>query len=235
MCNYEKIYSLAKERPHLKQVLSLYEKVCKFKNEVKGISEVGKILDVFAKIFEVPYEFVSFLRKGIENLETSPLKNPESLDALPLSSESTEEVKRLLFILKKGFYLASKKTGPLPFKDGRCPVCGSPSSLSVIDESNKRYLICTLCETKGETFRIGCNYCLTKDPLKVEMLVDEDEVRVELCKNCKHYIKSFKSDVLVKFEDPFLVDLISLPLDVIAQEKGFMRSSPNVLGILKVN
>ncbi len=229
------INNFKKERPHLEEVLTLYEKLCNFREKVKGASEVEKVLNTFAEVFEVPYEFVDFLKEGIKNLNKDPFEDPACLRELPIEKEKGEEVKRSLFILMKGFYLATeRKNEGHSFEEGKCPVCGSSPSLAMIDEDNRRYIVCTLCETRGKIFRIGCANCLVRDPTQIDLLVDEDEIRVDLCKNCKSYIKSFKADVFAKFRDPFLIDLISLPLDVVAQERGYERKSPNVLGIRKV-
>jgi FdhE protein len=228
------VNSLKKERPHLEEVLNLYEKLLQFKQEVKGASKVEEVLNPFAEVFQVPYEFVSFLKEGIKKLNEDPFDNPMCLKKLPLEKEQGEEVERSLFILMKGFYLASERKGEYSFEEGKCPVCGSAPSLAMIDEDNRRYIVCTLCETRGKIFRIGCANCLVKDPTQIDLLVDEDEIRVDLCKKCKSYIKSFKADVFARFKDPFLIDLISMPLDVVAQERGYERRSPNVLGIKKV-
>ncbi len=228
------ISNLKKERPHLEEVLGLYEKLLQFKEKVKGASKVEEVLGHFAEVFEVPYEFVDFLKEGIKKLNKDPFSNPLCLKELPFEKEQGEEVERSLFILMKGFYLASERKGDYSFEEGKCPVCGSAPSLAMIDEDNRRYIVCTLCETRGNIFRIGCANCLVKDPTQIDLLVDEDEIRVDLCKNCKSYIKSFKADVFARFRDPFLIDLISMPLDVVAQERGYDRKSPNVLGIRKV-
>ncbi|WP_038057415.1 formate dehydrogenase accessory protein FdhE [Thermodesulfobacterium hydrogeniphilum] len=228
------ISNLKKERPHLEEVLNLYEKLLQFKEKVKGASKVEEVLTPFAEIFDVPYEFVDFLKESIKKLNEDPFNNPLCLKDLPLEKEQGEEVERSLFILMKGFYLASERKGEYSFEEGKCPVCGSSPSLALIDEDNRRYIVCTLCETRGKIFRIGCANCLVRDPTQIDLLVDEDEIRIDLCKNCKSYIKSFKADVFDRFRDLFLIDLISLPLDVVAQERGYERKSPNVLGIRKV-
>ncbi|MEM5867760.1 MAG: formate dehydrogenase accessory protein FdhE, partial [Candidatus Aenigmatarchaeota archaeon] len=96
-------------------------------------------------------------------------------------------------------------------------------------------MVCTLCGHREEVTRIGCSYCLHKNPEKIKILVDEDEIRVELCELCKTYIKSFKDEVYRKYKDPNLIDILSLPLDVVAQQRGFIRRSPNAIGVREIS
>jgi len=243
----ELISTLKQEREYLKDVLTLYEKLCNFRKKLEEV-EVKKedeVLEIFGKVFEIPYEFIDVLKNSIKNFKENILKKPFLLNQLPIKDffeQNQDEIERLIFILTKGFYLVSQKnkkeSSDKIFEksngEGKCPICGTPPSLAMIDEENKRYIVCTLCESKIPVFRIGCVNCFTKDPTHIDLLVDEDEIRVDLCKVCKSYIKSFKADVFLKFKDPFLIDLISLPLDVIAQERGYERRSPNVIGLKKL-
>lgn len=117
---------------------------------------------------------------------------------------------------------------------GKCPICGTESSLSMITENNEKIMICPLCEHGGSFFRIGCPYCFNKDSSKIELLLDEEEIRAELCLECNTYIKSFKENHYMKYRDPFLIDLVSLPLDIVVQKRGYIRRSPNIVGLRRI-
>jgi len=95
-------------------------------------------------------------------------------------------------------------------------------------------MICPLCEHGGSFFRIGCPYCFNKDSSKIELLLDEEEIRAELCLECNTYIKSFKENHYMKYRDPFLIDLVSLPLDIVVQKRGYIRRSPNIVGLRRI-
>ncbi|QER42669.1 formate dehydrogenase accessory protein FdhE [Thermodesulfobacterium sp. TA1] len=243
------IDQLKMERPHLEGVLSLYEKVVRFNKDCEKILEnsaptesLDKLLESFGITFEVPYEFISYLKEILGNKGEEVLNNPRELWDLNLSEEKEvpeEEIKRMLFLLSLPLFrkLASERRPNLsPKVNNRCPICGEPYSLSLIDENNKRHFLCSICGYKEEGFRIGCSYCGHRECDKIDLLVDEDEIRVELCKDCKSYIKSFKETIPIylKHPDPYLIDLISLPLEVIAQERDFIRRSPNILGIREI-
>ncbi|PMP68635.1 MAG: formate dehydrogenase accessory protein FdhE [Thermodesulfobacterium geofontis] len=240
------IENLKEERPYLKSPLELYERVLKFnkncekilKNQLQN-SLLDQIIDEFSSIFEIPYEFSSFLKSSILNSGKDPFKEPKIILELPISKEesSKEEIKRTLFILSKPFfkkYRENLKRKKKAEETGRCGVCEEPISLTMIDSNNRRYVVCTVCGNKEEIFRIGCTHCLQRICEKIDLLVDEEEIRVELCKDCKTYIKSFKEEVYLKYKDPYLIDIISLPLDVVAQERGYIRRSPNIIGIKEI-
>lgn len=65
----------------------------------------------------------------------------------------------------------------------------------------------------------------------MEIILDDEEIRADYCLECNTYIKSFKENHYIKYKDPFLIDLISLPLDIIAQRRGYIRRSPNIIGL----
>lgn len=237
------IKALKEERPYLKDVLELYEKVLEFDRRCKQILEsqsqndwLNQIINEFSSVFEIPYEFSSFLKDSIFKSDKDLFKEPKSILELPISEEesSKEEINRALFILSKPFFMKYREKVKKKKKAeeiGRCSICEEPISLTMIDSENKRHMVCTVCGHKEEIFRIGCSYCLQKVCEKIDLLVDEEEIRVELCKDCKTYIKSFKEEVYLKYKDPYLIDIISLSLDVVAQERGYVRRSPNIIGI----
>jgi FdhE protein len=240
------IKTLKEERPHLKSPLELYEKILEFNKKCEKILEseaqnnlLDRIIEDFSSVFEIPYEFSSFLKESILKSGKDPFESPRSILELPISEEdsSKEDIKRALFILSKPFFKKfrdSVKERGKAEETGRCSVCGEPISLTMIDSDNKRHMVCTICGHKEEIFRIGCSYCMQKVCERIDLLVDEEEIRVELCKDCKTYIKSFKDEVFQKYKDPYLIDIISLPLDVVAQERGYIRRSPNIIGIREI-
>lgn len=240
------IKDLKEEKPYLKSPLELYEKILEFNKNCEKILEkkvqndlLDQIIEEFSSVFKIPYEFSSFLKSSILNSGKDPFKEPRSILELPISKEdsSKEDIKRALFILSKPFFAKYREGLKIKKKaeeTGRCGVCGEPISLTMIDSDNRRHMVCTICGHKEEIFRIGCSYCMQKICERIDLLVDEEEIRVELCKDCKTYTKSFKDEVFQRYKDPYLIDIISLPLDVVAQERGYIRRSPNIIGIREI-
>lgn len=240
-----KIEEVIKEKPYLKSPLELYQRLREFVERTKedrgriqrdsDFTLIDLVINNFCSVFQIPSESFSFLRDEIVNSGKDLLNNPRSLWTLSVMSEEAtkEEIERMLFLLSKPFFVFLRKDGVQAsfFERGKCPICDSDSSLAMITANNEKIMICPLCESSGGFFRIGCPFCFNKDSSKIEILLDEEEVRVELCLECNSYIKSFRESHLTKYEDPFLVDLVSLPLDIYVQRKGYIRRSPNVIGL----
>ncbi|HQD36270.1 MAG TPA: formate dehydrogenase accessory protein FdhE [Thermodesulfovibrio thiophilus] len=239
---------IIKEKPHLQSPLELYMKIkelteqCKKERERMKLDSDVSLIDIvlknFSTVFQIPYESISFLKDEVLKSGKNIIKEPSSLWSLQIQSEelSKEEVDRMLFILSKPFFVFLRRDGQQAsfMETGKCPICGTESSLSMITENNEKIMICPLCEHGGSFFRIGCPYCFNKDSSKIELLLDEEEIRVELCLECNTYIKSFKENHYMKYRDPFLIDLVSLPLDIVVQKRGYIRRSPNIVGLRRI-
>lgn len=239
---------IIKEKPHLQSPLELYMKIkelteqCKKERERMKLDSDVSLIDIvlknFSTVFQIPYESLSFLKDEVLKSGKNIIKEPSSLWSLQIQSEelSKEEVDRMLFILSKPFFVFLRRDGQQAsfMETGKCPICGTESSLSMITENNEKIMICPLCEHGGSFFRIGCPYCFNKDSSKIELLLDEEEIRAELCLECNTYIKSFKENHYMKYSDPFLIDLVSLPLDIVVQKRGYIRRSPNIVGLRRI-
>ena len=112
---------------------------------------------------------------------------------------------------------------------GFCPACGSPPHLSLLkEEVGKRFLLCSYCGYQWQTDRLICAFCGNKDQESLYYLHAEGEepYRLDLCDKCHQYIKTID---LRKIEaiDPFLEDLATPHLDLLASKKGYKRPVPN--------
>ena len=110
-----------------------------------------------------------------------------------------------------------------------CPVCSSLPSLNLLKgEAGKRYSLCSVCGYEWRINRVSCAVCGNKAPGTLQYFYGEGEeaCRVDLCDECHHYIKTIDYRNL-EAPDPFLEDLATLHLDVVAVEKGYERSVPN--------
>ncbi len=121
------------------------------------------------------------------------------------------------------------------WEEGRCPVCSARPVISSILEDGRRRLHCSYCGTTGFFKRLGCPVCGNFDIGKENIITieGEEDFRIEVCDECGSYVKTFREPVLRELT-PDLADLISLPLDIIAQGRGYRRNSPNPLGMLRM-
>ena len=121
------------------------------------------------------------------------------------------------------------------WEEARCPVCHAQPLLSWVLEG-KRRVSCSFCDTEGYVNRTGCPVCQRTEPQKQKVVVfdGEEEVRMETCDVCRSYIKTVDGTLISRFP-PEIADLMSLPLDIIVQEKGYARRSPNPIGMRTIS
>lgn len=238
------------EKPHLADVLRLYEKLRAYEGYVASLGiplapdsvgyppeSVEKTLEGFTTLFDLPDAAVKPL---VEAMKTSAL----DLSRLPLGEVPSfslpyheEELKSVLFLMGRPFFRKMKELNPLDdteWAEGRCPVCNArPAMASPFSESTRR-LYCSFCTTSGFYSASTCPFCATPHSAGTEILSSEQEqgYKVELCETCRSYLKSIEQRKLndVGFD---VADLVSLPLDIVAQNRGFARGTPNPIGLIR--
>ena len=110
-----------------------------------------------------------------------------------------------------------------PWLLGNCPVCGSAPILSILEDEGARSLTCSFCWYKWPVKRLYCPFCENSDSKLLHYLFSEEEkdVRVDLCDNCKKYIKTVDSRRVNRLIYPPLEQISTLHLDIKAREEGF--------------
>lgn len=248
------IQTLIGQRPHLKDPLELYDKCRRFHQQITQLlSEIkpaetpeqakayppkigAEISQLFASIFGLPGEVIEPLGRLQEDgkldfmlLPTGETPEPASLPC------SKDELAGILFLLARPYFLALQESFGLngsQWQDGRCPLCSAKPALSSIIEGPKRNLHCSFCGTSGPYRFIGCPDCGTTDADKLQTILSEDEpgFRVITCDACRSYVKVLESPVLEEMTID-MADLASLPLDIIAPQKGYRRRAPNPISL----
>jgi FdhE protein len=96
----------------------------------------------------------------------------------------------------------------------------------------KRSLVCSLCATEWEFRRVLCPNCgeENKDKLPVYIAADFEHVRVEACDTCRTYLKSVDLTKAGRAV-PVVDELATVPLNVWAEEHGYTKANPNILGM----
>ncbi len=118
---------------------------------------------------------------------------------------------------------------------GTCPFCGALPLATVLrgeGDGGKRSLVCSLCATEWEFRRILCAHCgeEQKDKLPVYIAPEFDYIRVEACDSCQSYVKCIdltRNGLAVTPAD----ELASVALNVWAEEHGYAKIEPNLLGL----
>lgn len=246
------IDGIKEKKPHLKDTLNLYEKVLEFKGLVSAMDRspvglrdiayppglISPIFQAFSSIFDVPED-------ALEHLKETMVLGQIDLTRLPLNETPAfslpyheDELAWILFLISKPYFLWLKEscnTGNIFWQEGRCPVCHSTPSIAFFDKDGKRQLYCSFCETTGYYNRLGCPVCLNNNALKMNITTLEGEAgfRIDTCDACGSYVKTIEACLLNDLT-PGLADIVSLPLDIVAQGKGFRRHSPNPIGMIRM-
>ncbi len=246
------IDEIADKRPHLSDALRLYGKVQAFERSVLDLNlriaaedvsypheSVETILKSFSSVFEIPEDSLSPLKEALAlgqiDLTRLPLNEYAGLSL----SQRQDELSGVLFLISKPFFIRLRSAMAedyFPFwEEGRCPVCNAVPSLSFIQQDEARKLHCSYCGYTGPWHRIGCPNCQNRDSVKLEIIEAEGEkgFRIDLCNECKSYTKTARNYLLADYT-PDLIDIVSIPLDIIAQGKGYRRHSPNPIGMITI-
>jgi len=246
------IEEIIAKRPHLADTLWFYERSMLFTDAVKalgmplrpGLSAyapefVERIVERFLPVVDLPEGSLSPLKQALELGEIDFTRLP-MLEVPAFSLPYTEDdLTMLLFLLSRPFFLGQHDALPRNdrvWNEGRCPVCGArPSLLSVSIEGLHRQH-CPFCGTTGRCGAVGCPVCFTRDSalLNTFCIKKEKGFTVRACDSCKSYVKIVDGKLLGRMT-PDLADLISLPLDVVVQKKGYKRPSPNPIGMVRMS
>jgi len=125
----------------------------------------------------------------------------------------------------------AKITPPAP--SGTCPSCGFLPVAGVVrtdgDIPNLRYLQCGLCNTQWYLVRVTCAACRDQSAIAYRYIEQGDAaVRAETCDSCGSYLKIIYREKSPR-ADAVADDLASVALDLLVEEAGYNRMSPNLL------
>lgn len=106
-----------------------------------------------------------------------------------------------------------------------CPLCASKPTMTQLvntDKGRQKFLSCGCCRSRWGYLRTSCPFCGNHDQDKLDIfeIPQEENFRIDLCRECNGYIKTYISE---GDEDLFLADWSTLHLDVIARQQGFKR------------
>jgi FdhE protein len=113
---------------------------------------------------------------------------------------------------------------------GTCPFCGhAPQMARLRRYGGARVLHCPLCRTEWDFLRLTCVSCGNADPAMLRyFFAGKDRVhRVDVCENCRTYMKSVDETYLEGDEVHFtLENLVTLNLDRAALREGYHAAGP---------
>ncbi|HEU4585762.1 MAG TPA: formate dehydrogenase accessory protein FdhE [Gemmatimonadaceae bacterium] len=112
---------------------------------------------------------------------------------------------------------------------GYCPVCGTwPALVEMRGIERERRLRCGCCAADWQLPVLRCAFCGELDHHLLGSLIpegDEKQRRVETCESCHGYLKVVMTLGALPPLTLALQDLGTVPLDFVAQERGYERPS----------
>ena len=118
---------------------------------------------------------------------------------------------------------------PAVWQRGYCPVCGAwPSLVEMRGIERERRLRCGCCAADWRLPVLRCAFCGELDHHLLGSLIqegDEQRRRVETCESCHGYLKVVMTLGALPPRTLALQDLATVPLDLVAQERGYERPS----------
>ncbi len=110
------------------------------------------------------------------------------------------------------------------WEKGICPLCGEKPFISRLDKENgSRYLKCHLCYLEWRFPRLTCPFCenVEKRSLSYFYAGEDKAHRIEVCENCKRYLKTIDERMLKKEVEPLVRDIVMIGLEEAVREKGY--------------
>jgi FdhE protein len=108
--------------------------------------------------------------------------------------------------------------------EGYCPICGREPKIGEIrDEEESRYLFCNQCGFEWNYLRIKCPFCGNEEQQSLAYFTIEgdERYRVDVCNECKRYIKIVDFREAKQKADLDVEDIATIHLDMLANEEGY--------------
>lgn len=108
--------------------------------------------------------------------------------------------------------------------EGYCPICSREPKIGEIrEEEGRRFLFCTRCGFEWRFRRIKCPFCGNEEQqtLAYFTIDGEEKYRVDVCNECKRYIKIVDFRESKEEANLDVEDIATLHLDMLANEEGY--------------
>jgi FdhE protein len=176
-----------------------------------------KILEGEIRFNDLIYE--SFNPLPLEEEEAADDEEEASFDLVELFIE--ESLRPALEKVAARYGDAVRKAD---WAEGYCPVCGREPKIGEIrDEEGSRYLFCNQCGFEWNYLRIKCPFCGNEEQQSLAYFTIEgdERYRVDVCNECKRYIKIVDFREAKQKADLDVEDIATLHLDMLANDEGY--------------
>ncbi len=254
----ERAEELAGQYPFAAEILHFYAHIARFQQSLRDRMELastarsdatGRALTGPAELAEMMASFPEFLSVVERNGPARLAETAEQLYTQPESSwtqllndfwDEPGMANSAKSFFARGFLQPYAEFARLRSEmkwDGYthtlCPFCRRKPGLGVLrqqGDGGQRSLVCSFCLAEWEFRRIVCVGCGEEDHKKLPVYTASqlEHVRVECCDSCKLYIKTVD---LTKngLAEPVVDELAAVPLDLWAQERGYVKLQVNLM------
>jgi FdhE protein len=169
---------------------------------------------------------------GLELLEAAVCHDDARIDLLAAAADADPHALRVLGQMAALPLLQACGRGlagelPATWWEGYCPLCGAwPVVAEYTGLERKRRLRCGRCGTGWAIPLLRCVFCDETEHDNLGYLTPEagEQTRkIEVCHTCKGYLKGFATVRALAPWAILLDDLTTVPLDVAALERGYVR------------
>jgi len=182
----------------------------------------GETKEVLQMIKEGSFNFEKMISDSFNSLQDDDIAEDIDDDVLDLVDLFLEESLRPA--LEKVVEKYGKSIAKAGWAEGYCPICGKEPKIGEIrEEEGRRFLFCTQCGFEWRFTRIKCPFCGNEEQqtLAYFSIEGEEKYRVDVCNECKRYIKIVDFRESKEEADLDVEDIATLHLDMLAYEEGY--------------
>jgi FdhE protein len=121
----------------------------------------------------------------------------------------------------------SPLAGGVPWNRGYCFICGAVATFGELrKDAQVKHLRCGQCGADWQFPRLRCMHCGNEDHRTLGCVYEEErraKWRIEVCEDCRGYVKVIASFDPVPAEMVPVEDLATLHLDHVAADRGYKR------------
>ncbi|WP_448575703.1 formate dehydrogenase accessory protein FdhE [Thermomicrobium sp.] len=184
------------------------------------------------------YEAVARDRLALlELVQAAVCADQASLERLAAATPAADQLVAVLgsvlaIPVLAGLARNSAPVSPTHWRAGYCPVCAAwPTLAEFRGLERERWLRCGRCGSGWRFPHQECPFCGNSDHRRLGYFAEEgkqDSQRVEICQECRGYVKTFATLGPWSQGEILLHDLTTVELDLVAAERDYRR--PGGLG-----
>jgi FdhE protein len=182
----------------------------------------GETKEVLQMIQDGSFNFDKMISDSFNSIQDEDIAEDIDDDVIDLVDLFLEESLRPA--LEKVVEKYGKGIAKAGWTEGYCPICGKEPKIGEIrEEEGRRFLFCTQCGFEWRFTRIKCPFCGNEEQqtLAYFSIEGEERYRVDVCNECKRYIKIVDFRETKEEANLDVEDIATLHLDMLANEEGY--------------